>query len=63
MKHGDFVIGQDFLAATGTCRCIDIGTQTVITIKVSDYDDPSWFNGPPYAVVETMFGEDDWEAC
>ncbi|MCP5307603.1 MAG: hypothetical protein H6953_19530 [Chromatiaceae bacterium] len=26
-------------------------------------DDQSWFNGPPYAVSETVFDEDDMEAC
>ncbi|MEI7866252.1 MAG: hypothetical protein WCI11_00065 [Candidatus Methylumidiphilus sp.] len=26
-------------------------------------DDPAWFNGPPYAVVEQVFDEDSLEAC
>ena len=26
-------------------------------------DDPSWLNGPPYAVVEMVFDEDDLEGC
>ena len=30
----------------------------MIAIKISDYDDPSWFNGPTYAVVEHVFDED-----
>ena len=25
--------------------------------------DPSWLNGPPYAVVESVFDEDDIEGC
>lgn len=25
--------------------------------------DSSWFNGPPYAVAEEVFDEDDIEAC
>lgn len=26
-------------------------------------DDPSWFNGPPYAVVEHVFDEYDIQGC
>ena len=26
-------------------------------------DDPSWLNGPPYAVAETVFDEDDLDGC
>ena len=26
-------------------------------------DDPSWFNGPPYAVAEFVFDEDSLVAC
>ncbi len=25
--------------------------------------DPSWFNGPPYAVAESVFDEDSMVAC
>lgn len=25
--------------------------------------DPSWFNGPPYAVAERVFDENDFVAC
>jgi hypothetical protein len=39
-------------------RCTDVGSRTMIAIKISDYDDPSWFNGPTYAVVEHVFDED-----
>lgn len=61
MRHEDFTIGQEFETDTGTWRCTDVGTRTIVAIRVSDYDDPSWFNGPPYAVVETVFDEDDME--
>ena len=63
MEHGDFAIGAEFLTETGTWRCTDIGTRTIVAIKVSDHDDPSWFNGPPYAVVEVVFDEDDQQGC
>ena len=26
-------------------------------------DDPSWLNGPPYAVAEVVFDEDDLADC
>jgi len=63
MEHSDFAIGKEFRTETGTWRCTDIGTRTIIAIKVSDRDDPSWFNGPPYAVAELVFDEDDLEGC
>ena len=28
-----------------------------------DVDDPSWLNGPPYAVAEVVFDEDDMAGC
>lgn len=39
-------------------RVTDVGTRTVIAIKL-DMKDQSWYNGPPYAVTETVFDEDD----
>jgi len=63
MKHDDFAIGQEFGADTGRWRRTDVGTRTVIAIKVSAYDDPSWFNGPPYAALEIVLDEDDLESC
>lgn len=63
MKHSDFAIGEEFRTATGNWRCTDIGTRTVIAIKVSDCDDPSWFHGPPYAVAEIVFDENDLGGC
>lgn len=63
MKHSEFAIGCDFLTATGTWRCTDIGTRTIIAIKVSDRKDSVWLQGPPYAVAETVFDETDWAGC
>lgn len=63
MEHSEFTIGKEFRTETGTWRCTNIGTRTIIAIKVSDRDDPSWFNGPPYAVSELVFDEDDLEGC
>ncbi|SDJ59161.1 hypothetical protein [Salipiger marinus] len=63
MEHSDFAIGKEFRTATGVWRCTDIGTRTIIAIKVSDRDDPSWLDGPPYAVAEMVFDENDFEGC
>ena len=63
MEHGDFAIGEEFRTASGTWRCTDVGTRTIIAIKISHQDDPSWFNGPPYAVVEMVFDESDLGGC
>ena len=63
MRYSDFAIGREFLTATGTWRCTDIGTRTIIAIKVSDRSDATWFSGPPYAVAEMVFDEHDWEGC
>jgi len=63
MKHSDFRIGTEFLTATGRWRCTDIGARTIIAIKLDLDHDPRWYNGPPYAVVESVFDEDGIEGC
>ena len=63
MRLEDFKIGYEFKTETGTWRCTDVGTRTIIAIKISDHEDASWFSGPPYAVAETVFDEDDREIC
>lgn len=64
MKHSEFAIGREFVTATGIWRCTDIGTRTIIAIKVSGQKDAAWwFSGPPYAVAETVFDEADWDGC
>lgn len=63
MEHGDFVIGQSFWTATGEWRYTDIGIRTITAIKLDRPDDPSWYNGPPYAVVEHVFDEYDFVGC
>jgi hypothetical protein len=62
MAHSDFSIGCEFLTESGRWRCTDVGTRTIIAIKI-EKDDPSWYAGPPYGVVETVFDEYDIEAC
>jgi antitoxin ParD1/3/4 len=62
MKHADFRIGMEFLTATGRWRVTDVGTRTVIAIKL-DQTDPRNYNGPPYSIVEEVFDEYDFDGC
>jgi len=62
MQHADFQIGMEFLTATGRWRVTDIGTRTVIAIKL-DQTDPRNYNGPPYSIVESVFDEYDFGGC
>ena len=57
MKHSDFWIGREFLSGSGRWRCTDVGTRTVAAIKLDMDHDPAWYNGPPYAVAESIFDE------
>jgi hypothetical protein len=65
MNHSDFKVGCDFYTAVGRWRCTDIGARTVIAIRTdfTPTPDPSWLNGPPYAVAERVFDEHDLPAC
>lgn len=61
MKHSDFKIGMQFKIAGGrfTWHVTDIGTRTIIAIKVRE----GWMKGPPYAQAEWVFNEDDIKVC
>lgn len=62
MRKEEFAIGLEFFTHTGKWRCTDIGTRIVTAIKL-DQDDQSWYNGPPYAVGESVFDEYGMEGC
>ena len=62
MQHADFSIGLEFNTASGRWRCTDVGTRVIVAIRL-DAADASWYNGPPYAVAETVFDEDDLKGC
>lgn len=62
MNHTEFRIGLEFHTATGRWRCTDVGTRVVIAIRL-ETPDPSWHNGPPYAVPEVVFDEYDLDGC
>jgi hypothetical protein len=78
MRLQDFRIGAEFLARGERWRCTDIGTRVVAAIRVEyvevggtepqtlNHDEATargWFNGPPYAVAEVLFDEDDQAGC
>ena len=62
MTLDEFRIGQEFTMSDTRWRCTDIGSRTVVAIKL-DAPDPSWYAGPPYAVAELVIDEYDQEAC
>lgn len=63
MTFDEFRIGMEFYTHTGKWRCTDVGTRVIVAIRLDHEDDPSWYNGPPYAVAESVFDEDDFEGC
>jgi len=65
MKLQDFKIGEEFTTNLGRFRwrCTDIGTRVITAIRVDDAKDKSWYNGPPYAVHESVFDENDQPGC
>ena len=40
-------------------RVTDVGSRTIVAIRLDKGDDTSWYAGPPYAVAEYVFDEDD----
>lgn len=63
MQHSDFKIGEEFFCGDRRWRCTDVGTRTIVAIALEHNDDPSWEYGPPYAIAELVFDENDLEAC
>jgi hypothetical protein len=62
MKLSEFKINGEFMFAEERYRCTDIGTRVIIAIRL-DKTDPSWYNGPPYAVAEMIFDEYELPDC
>ncbi len=78
MDHADFTIGGTFWCGGGQWRCTDIGRRTIVAIRVDrvvveggarrtlsqeEAEAEGWFNGPPYAVAESVFDENDRGGC
>jgi hypothetical protein len=45
--------------------CTDIGSRVIVAMQITDdvRSDSSWLNGPPCALAELVFDEDDQVAC
>jgi hypothetical protein len=79
MRHEEFRIGEIFWCGERKWRCTDMGTRTIIAICLDHVEVASatggpvriiggaeaegWFNGPPYAVLEHVFDEEDIADC
>jgi hypothetical protein len=63
MNHSEFKIGAEFICNFESWRCTDVGTRVVVAIKLNHPKDVSWYNGPPYAIHEYVFDEDDIKGC
>ena len=61
---GALGIGGRFLCGDAEWIVTDIGTRTLTAIKVDEKAkaDPSWTEGPPYALAEVPFDEEDIKA-
>lgn len=63
MERGEFKVGSEFFCGEKRWRCTDVGTRAVLAIELDDREDRTWFDGPPYAVVERVFDEYDQKGC
>ena len=57
-------IGGTFYCAGREYLVTDKGTRVLVAVQVTDRErqDPSWLAGPPYALQEIVFDEDDFPA-
>lgn len=68
-------IGSEFRTEGGQFRVTDIGTRTIVAIRIDRVtlndgtvldreaaERDGWFRGPSYAVAEIVMDEDDYEA-
>lgn len=63
MRHVEFIIGEKFWCGDKWWRCTDIGSRVIVAILLDHDHDPSYYNGPPYALLEHVFDECDIEGC
>jgi len=61
MRHDEFQIGARFRCGGKDWLCTDVGTRVIVAVLVPD--DPSWLEGPPYALAEDVFDENDIGGC
>jgi len=51
MRLSDFSIGLEFWMRGSRWRCTD-ASRSVVAIKLEHDDDPYWYNGPLYVIIE-----------
>lgn len=59
MKHSEFMVGNSFMCDKHQWVVTDIGARTIIAIQFME----GWMLGPPYALAETVFDENDQIGC
>lgn len=63
-RHSDFSIGAFFRCAEEVWRCTDVGTRTVVAVQWTNayirMTSRDWTGGPPYALSEEVFDENDF---
>jgi hypothetical protein len=59
MKRSEVKIKDRFICGGREWQVSDIGTRTVVAILVKE----GWMNGPPYALPENVFDENDLPGC
>ena len=62
MKLADFYIGLEFIEGPFCWRCTDVGTRTVVAIRLTE-NNPIWYQGPPYTVEEVVLDEASLADC
>ncbi|HDR9260221.1 hypothetical protein WT66_01030 [Burkholderia stagnalis] len=62
MDLADFHIGLEFVEGPFRWRCTDVGSRTVIAIRLVERD-PNWYQGPPYMVEEVVLSEERLGDC
>ena len=75
MRPTDVKVGDEFVMTGSRYRVTDVGSRTVVAIRVdavftnrgvldqATAAAEGWFNGPPYAVMEHVFDENALEVC
>lgn len=64
MNIDEFEIGKIFYGSAGfKWLCTDKGTRTINAIRIDEDKDPVWFFGPPYAIEEEVFDENEMKKC
>jgi hypothetical protein len=65
MQHDAFRVGDRFWTATAEWQCTDIGTHTIVAVKIAanTMKDAYHLSEPPYSIAEYCFDEYDLDGC